>query len=80
MTNTQKAASGGPVPRRSVLAWALQRAAIGLLILILAVGGFAWLLHASIEAEENTVAAVTPAAEQSGGSSLSFRTLQSPRL
>jgi hypothetical protein len=80
MTTTPRAASQDAMPRRSLLAWALRRAAIGVLILFAAVAAFAWLLHASIEADESTVAVASPAAEASSGALLSFRASRSPRL
>ena len=80
MTTTPPAASQDAMPRRSLLAWALRRAAIGVLILFAAVATFAWLLHASIEADESTVAAAIPAAETSPGAVLSFRAPRPPRL
>lgn len=36
-------------PRRSMAAWAVRQTLLGLLILAIAVGGSAWLLHASID-------------------------------
>ena len=80
MTTTPPVASEIAMPRRSLLAWALRRAVIGVLILFAAVGMFAWLLHASIDAAENTVAAVTPAVDTSQGASLSWRAPRPPRL
>jgi hypothetical protein len=80
MTTTPRAASQDAMPRRSLLAWALRRAAIGVLILFAAVAAFAWLLHASIEDDESTVAAATPPAQASPGAMLSFSASRSPRL
>ena len=36
-------------PHRSMAAWAVRQTLLGLLILAIAVGGSAWLLHASID-------------------------------
>lgn len=80
MTITPPVASQDAMPRRSLLAWALRRAAIGVLILFAAVATFAWLLHASIDTDESTVAAVNAGTEASHGASLSFRAPRSPRL
>ena len=41
-------------PQLATLGWALRRAALGLLILLLAVAAVAWLFNASIDPEEAT--------------------------
>lgn len=75
MTTTTRAESGD-TPRRSMLAWALRRAAIGLVILLTAIGAFAWLLHSSIEADDEAVAVVTPTSD----ATLLRATPHSPKL
>lgn len=52
MTLGSQAPTGGlRVKGRSPLAWALRRAAIGVVILAVTIGGAAWLFNASIEPE-----------------------------
>jgi hypothetical protein len=64
MTTAPPVASGDTaMPRRSLLAWALRRALIGVLIFVTAIGAFAWLFHSSIDVEEEAIAAIAPAAE-----------------
>jgi hypothetical protein len=41
-------------PQIATLGWALRRAALGLLILLVGVGAVAWLLNASIEPDATT--------------------------
>lgn len=48
-TTTPPANVSTSLPARSVTAWAIRRALLGLLILTVTIGGSAWLLHASIE-------------------------------
>jgi hypothetical protein len=81
MTTAPPVASGdAAMPRRSLLAWALRRALIGILIFVTAIGAFAWLFHSSIEAEEEAIAAVAPAAEARPVEALSFGAVRPPRL
>jgi hypothetical protein len=81
MTTAPPVASGdAAMPRRSLLAWALRRALIGILIFVTAIGAFAWLFHSSIEAEEEAIAAVSPAAEARPVDALSFGAVRPPRL
>lgn len=47
------------VLRAPTLAWALRRTALALVILVVAIGGFACLLYASIDPDED----ITPAAK-----------------
>ena len=53
MTSSSTGAESRDVRGTTVvnLAWALKRALIGMLILVVAVGGAAWLLYATIEPE-----------------------------
>lgn len=44
---------------RLTLGWALRRAALGLLIMIVGCGGAAWLLYASIEPDRADAAVLT---------------------
>jgi len=54
---------GGDVAalRAPTLGWALRRTALALLILVVAIGGFAWLLYASIDPDEESLPAAKPA-------------------
>lgn len=56
--NTTSASMTDVHTHRYTLGWVLRRAALGLFILVVAMGGMAWLIHASIEisAEEAPVA------------------------
>ena len=48
-TTTPPADTATAMQGRSLTHWALRRALIGLVIFLVAVGGSAWLLHASID-------------------------------
>ena len=82
MTTAPPVASGdAAMPRRSLLAWALRRALIGVLIFVTAIGAFAWLFHSSIDSEEEeAIAAVAPAAEARPVEALSSGAVRPPRL
>lgn len=49
MTATTPDIAPSQLPNRSLTAWVIRRALLGLFILTVTIGGSAWLLHASIE-------------------------------
>lgn len=63
-TDPASPAASGPPAAPSLVAWAVRRALLGMLILTIAVGGAAWLLHASIDPATEVQAA--PAVERAG--------------
>lgn len=57
---TPLARAAGKSGNRSVAAWAVRQTLLGLLILVVVIGGSAWLLHASIEPTADLPAATAP--------------------
>jgi hypothetical protein len=53
---------GLPVPRPVTLGWFLKRSLLGLAILLVAMGGLAWLTYASIDPALDAETTATPAA------------------
>jgi hypothetical protein len=60
-TSTARVEADVAALRAPTLAWALRRTALALVILVVAIGGFAWLLYASIDPDEESVPAPQPA-------------------
>ncbi len=54
--------SNPPSSPRLTLRWALKRALLGISILVIGVGGLAWLTHAAIDQNSDANAATAPAA------------------
>jgi hypothetical protein len=61
-TTTSTARVEGDVAalRAPTLAWALRRTALAVVILVVAIGGFACLLYASIDPDEDSVPVAKP--------------------
>jgi hypothetical protein len=51
MSSTSERAHALALPRPITVGWALKRAALGIAILVVAMGAVAWLTYASIEPE-----------------------------
>lgn len=60
MTATTTNNAPTSISNRSMTAWVVRRALLGLLILTVTIGGSAWLLHASIEPTADLPDAVLP--------------------